>query len=81
MIRVKILKGRAACLLKITSPRLKYNIYLHLKDIFKKTLHCLGFCIRQLEFNIYNKTNYMHRKNIKFRKIYLIASQVIFISI
>ena len=29
-------------------------------------LQCLDFCIHQLEFNIYNKTNYMHRKNIKF---------------
>ena len=27
-----------------------------------------------LVFNIYNKTNYMHRKNKKFRKIGLIAS-------
>ena len=31
------------------------------------------FCIRLREFNIYNKTNYMHRKNKKFRKIGLIA--------
>ena len=57
MIGVKILKGRAAYLLKLN------NIYLHLKDIFKKPFQCLDFCIRQLEFNIYNKTNYMHRKN------------------
>ena len=49
------------------------NIHLHLKDIFKKPLQCLDFCIRQLEFNIYNKTNYMHRKNIKFWKITLIT--------
>ena len=28
----------------------------------------LDFCIRLLKFNIYNKTNFMHRKNLKFRK-------------
>ena len=48
------------------------NIHLHLKDIFIKPLQCLDFCIRLLEFNIYNKTNYMHRKNKKFTKNYLI---------
>ena len=67
MISVKILKGRAAYLLKLN------NIYLHLKDTFKKPLQCLDFCIRLLEFNIYNKTNYMHRQNKKIRKISLIA--------
>ena len=36
------------------------NIYLHLKDIFKKPLQCLDFFISQLEFNIYNNTKYMH---------------------
>ena len=45
------------------------NIYLHSKDFFKKPLQCLDFCIHLLEFNIYNKTNYMNRKNIKFWKI------------
>ena len=65
MIGVKILKGQAACLLKIISST-QSNIHLHLKDIFKKPLQCLDFCIRLLEFNIYNKTNYMLRKNIKF---------------
>ena len=59
----------------------KSNINLHLKDIFKKPLQCLYFCIRQLEFNIYNKTNYMHRKDLKFTKNYLIAHKVISISI
>jgi len=39
MIGVKILKGRAACRLKITSPA-QSNNYLHLKDIFKKPLEC-----------------------------------------
>ena len=39
MIGVTIVKGRAACWLKITSPT-QSNIYLHLKDIFKKPLEC-----------------------------------------
>ena len=33
---------------------------------------CADFCMLVLEFNIYNKTNYMHRMNTKFRKISLI---------
>ena len=49
------------------------NIYLHLKDIFIKLLHCLDFWICLLEFNIFNITNYMQRKNKKFRKISLMA--------
>ena len=49
------------------------NIYLNLEDVFKKSLQCLDFCIRLLEFDITCKTNYMHRKNKKFRKIGLIA--------
>ena len=56
MIGIKIVKGRAACLLKLSHPT-QSNIHLHLKDIFKKPLQCLDFCIRLLEFNIYNKTN------------------------
>ena len=73
MIAVKIQKkGRAACLLKITHPT-QSNIHINLKDIFKKPLQCLDFCISQLEFNIYNKTYYMHRKDLKFTKNYLIA--------
>ena len=55
MIGFKILKGQAAYLLKFISPE-QSNIHLHLRDIFKKPLQCLDFCIRQLEFNIYNKT-------------------------
>ena len=46
------------------------NIHLRLKDIFKKPLQCLDFCIRLRKFN---KTNYMHRKNVKFWKISLIT--------
>ena len=76
MIGVKILKGRAACLLKTISllPPHSYqsNIYFHLKDIFKKPSECLDFCFRLLEFNIFRKTNYIHRKNTQFRKISLI---------
>ena len=72
MIGVMILKGRTACLLKIISSH-PINIHLHLKDIFKKPLQCLDFCIRLLEFNIYNKTNNIHRKKIFFCKIGLIA--------
>ena len=33
------------------------NIYLHLKDIFKKLFQCSEFCVCLLEFNIYKKTN------------------------
>ena len=67
MIGIKIVKGRAACLLKLSHPR-QSNIHLHLKDIFKKPLQCLDFSIHQLEFNIYNKTNCMHRKSIKLNR-------------
>ena len=49
------------------------NIYLHLKDIFIKPLQCLDFCNCLLEFNIFNITNYMQRKNKKFRKISLMV--------
>ena len=74
MIGVKILKGWAACLLKIISSHTKK--YLSpFKSYFQKTFTMFRFCSRSyLEFNIYNKTNYMHRKNIKFKNISLITS-------
>ena len=42
IIGIKILKGRAARLLNMTSSH-PNNIYLHLEDIFKKPLQCLDF--------------------------------------
>ena len=54
MIGVKILKGWAACLLKIISPRPKQYLS-QFKRYYQNTLLCLDFCISLLEFNIYNK--------------------------